>query len=221
MQFIPSTWSVVQVDADNDGVRNPQDIDDAALATAVYLCSGPGDLSTLSGQKDAVYRYNHSASYVALVLSIMDNYLDGDYTSVPDSTRAAGYLTPIPGFTQGGNGGGTTQAGRRRADRDRRPRTRDVPATEDPTTGEPPTDEPATTRPTTPTKPPEGRLPRSSCPRPGVDPVDETVDGVLTLAQAIVQCTLDGLIDNPLSLTDKFDVCVTDYTTPDKPKGKN
>ena len=31
MQFIPSTWSVVGVDADGDGKRNPQDIDDAAL----------------------------------------------------------------------------------------------------------------------------------------------------------------------------------------------
>ncbi len=41
MQFIPSTWSVVGVDGDNDGKRNPQDIDDAALASAVYLCSGP------------------------------------------------------------------------------------------------------------------------------------------------------------------------------------
>ena len=39
MQFIPSTWSVIGVDGDNDGKRNPQDIDDAALATAVYLCS--------------------------------------------------------------------------------------------------------------------------------------------------------------------------------------
>ena len=45
MQFIPSTWSVVGVDGDGDGVRNPQDIDDAALATAVYLCSGTDDLS--------------------------------------------------------------------------------------------------------------------------------------------------------------------------------
>ena len=44
MQFIPSTWSVVGVDADGDGVRNPQDIDDAALGTAVYLCSGADDL---------------------------------------------------------------------------------------------------------------------------------------------------------------------------------
>ena len=45
MQFIPSTWPVVKVDADGDGKRNPQDIDDAALATAVYLCSGKDNLS--------------------------------------------------------------------------------------------------------------------------------------------------------------------------------
>ncbi len=31
MQFIPATWSVVGVDGDNDGKRNPQDVDDAAL----------------------------------------------------------------------------------------------------------------------------------------------------------------------------------------------
>ena len=50
MQFIPSTWSVVGVDADGDGIRNPQDVDDAALATAVYLCSGDDDLSTEAGR---------------------------------------------------------------------------------------------------------------------------------------------------------------------------
>ena len=60
MQFIPSTWSVVGVDGDNDGKRNPQDIDDAALATAVYLCSGNDDLSTETGRRPAIFRYNHS-----------------------------------------------------------------------------------------------------------------------------------------------------------------
>jgi len=54
MQFIPSTWQVVGVDADDDASRNPQDIDDAALAAAVYLCSGDGDLSTVAGQRAAV-----------------------------------------------------------------------------------------------------------------------------------------------------------------------
>ena len=37
MQFIPSTWAVVGVDGDGDGVRNPQDIDDAALSSAVPM----------------------------------------------------------------------------------------------------------------------------------------------------------------------------------------
>ena len=78
MQFIPSTWTVVGVDGDNDGRRDPQDIDDASLATAVYLCSGTDDLATTAGQRAAVHRYNHSSSYVDLVLQIMAGYLSAD-----------------------------------------------------------------------------------------------------------------------------------------------
>ncbi len=97
MQFIPSTWSVVGVDGDNDGERNPQDIDDAALATAVYLCSGDDDLSTEAGQRAAVFRYNHSNAYVDLVLSFMDAYLEGDFTSVPNGTTTfASTFVPAP-----------------------------------------------------------------------------------------------------------------------------
>ncbi|MEA2484843.1 MAG: hypothetical protein QOC55_2790 [Thermoleophilaceae bacterium] len=82
MQFIPSTWTVVGVDADGDGRRVPQDLDDASLATAVYLCSGAGDLGTRQGQRDAVHRYNHSAAYVSLVLDIMSSYLHADPASL-------------------------------------------------------------------------------------------------------------------------------------------
>ena len=96
MQFIPSTWSVVGVDADGDGVRNPQDVDDAALGTAVYLCSGSDDLGTDQGRQAAVFRYNHSQSYVDLVLAIMDAYLEGDFTSIPNGTVMAGELTKAP-----------------------------------------------------------------------------------------------------------------------------
>lgn len=96
MQFIPSTWQVVGVDADDDAARNPQDIDDAALAAAVYLCSGDGALSTVVGQRAAVYRYNHSQAYVDLVLKIMNAYLEGDFTSVPNNATAAGYVVPEP-----------------------------------------------------------------------------------------------------------------------------
>lgn len=95
MQFIPSTWTYVGVDADGDGIRNPQDIDDAALAAAVYLCVGDQDLSTVSGQRSAVYRYNHSQSYVDLVLRIAKAYATGDYSTVPPGT-----VTGLPTTTQ-------------------------------------------------------------------------------------------------------------------------
>jgi membrane-bound lytic murein transglycosylase B len=94
MQFIPSTWQVVKVDADGDGQRNPQDIDDASLATSVYLCSGKDNLSTRSGQEAAVYRYNHSQDYVNLVLRLMEAYSNGDYTAVPSGTYGGTSFSP-------------------------------------------------------------------------------------------------------------------------------
>ena len=94
MQFIPSTWQVVKVDADGDGERNPQDIDDAALATGVYLCSGKENLSTRGGQETAVFRYNHSQDYVNLVLRIMEAYSQGDYTAVPSGTYGGTTFSP-------------------------------------------------------------------------------------------------------------------------------
>ena len=94
MQFIPQTWNVVGVDGDGDGKRDPQDIDDAALATAVYLCSGDEDLANYGGQKAAVYRYNHSEEYVDLVISIMNAYLEGDYSSVPNGVATSPVFTP-------------------------------------------------------------------------------------------------------------------------------
>lgn len=94
MQFIPGTWSAVKVDADGDGKRNPQDIDDAALATSVYLCSGKDNLATREGQETAVFRYNHSNAYVNLVLRIMEAYSQGDYSAVPSGTYGGGLYTP-------------------------------------------------------------------------------------------------------------------------------
>jgi hypothetical protein len=75
MQFIPSTWSAVGVDADGDQRRDPQDIDDAALAAGVYLCAGEGDLADDADLRAAVFRYNHSEAYVDLVLEVMTDYL--------------------------------------------------------------------------------------------------------------------------------------------------
>jgi membrane-bound lytic murein transglycosylase B len=126
MQFIPSTWSSVKVDADGDGERNPQDIDDAALASGVYLCSGDDDLSTRAGQEASVFRYNHSRAYVDLVLRIMEAYSQGDYTAIPSGTYGGTIFSPSSsstiksrqhaakqnqtstGGTSGGTSGGST-----------------------------------------------------------------------------------------------------------------
>jgi hypothetical protein len=66
MQFLPSTWLAYAQDGNGDGVADPQNYYDAALTAGNYLCSN-GDLATASGLRDAIYAYNHSASYVALV----------------------------------------------------------------------------------------------------------------------------------------------------------
>jgi len=86
MQFIPGTWRAVGVDGDGDGVRNPQDIDDAAMSTAVYLCSGKTDLSNPSDLNAAVLRYNHSQQYVDLVVSIAKAYAGGSWIAVGNGT---------------------------------------------------------------------------------------------------------------------------------------
>jgi len=77
MQFIPSTWRVVGVDAAGRGVKNPQDMLDAAAATAVYLCSGHGDLTRPGDLRAAIMRYNPSDSYVRTVTAIADAYRHG------------------------------------------------------------------------------------------------------------------------------------------------
>ena len=89
MQFIPGTWSSVGVDANADGVKDPQDINDAATAAGVYLCAGPGDLSTDADARDAVGRYNRSSAYVDLVMEISGKYASGDYTESPNGYRVA------------------------------------------------------------------------------------------------------------------------------------
>ena len=87
MQFIPGTWRTMGVDGDGDGVRNPQDIDDAAMSTAVYLCSGKTDLSKASDLNSAVLRYNHSQQYVDLVVSIAEAYAGGSWIAVGNGTE--------------------------------------------------------------------------------------------------------------------------------------
>lgn len=93
LQFIPGTWQAVAVDADGDDAKNPQDIDDAATSAGVYLCAGTDDLSTRPGASAAVKRYNHSDSYVDLVLRIAERYEEGDFSTAPDGVTSGPTLT--------------------------------------------------------------------------------------------------------------------------------
>ncbi|MFR9754014.1 lytic transglycosylase domain-containing protein [Nocardia sp. 004] len=67
LQFIPETWARWGVDANGDGVVDPQSIDDAALTAARYLCVSGGDLTSAQGWQRAVLTYNQSNSYLRTV----------------------------------------------------------------------------------------------------------------------------------------------------------
>lgn len=74
LQFIPGTWARWAADADGDGVADPDDIDDAALAAGNYLCEEAGDLRRPEGFWKAMLAYNASAEYVQDVLDHADHY---------------------------------------------------------------------------------------------------------------------------------------------------
>lgn len=91
-QFIPDTWKRWGVRAavgyntlattlkagrqaaTNDLSGSPDNIDDAALAAARYLCAAGGDLATAHGWRQAILAYNHSAVYVDQVRSTAIGY---------------------------------------------------------------------------------------------------------------------------------------------------
>jgi membrane-bound lytic murein transglycosylase B len=75
MQFIPGTWREWAADGDIDGVSDPQDIDDAALAAGRYLCTS-GPLTTASSWRAAVLSYNPSGDYLRSVLAATNEYAE-------------------------------------------------------------------------------------------------------------------------------------------------
>ncbi|WP_036528345.1 lytic transglycosylase domain-containing protein [Nocardia sp. CNY236] len=67
LQFIPETWERWGVDANGDEVIDPQNIDDAALTAARYLCARGGDLTSERGWQRALLAYNQSHGYLLTV----------------------------------------------------------------------------------------------------------------------------------------------------------
>lgn len=77
MQFIPETWRLYGVDANNDGEISADNIDDAALSAAGYLCWRGKDLSTARGWMNALRAYNHSDQYARNVRDWATAYANG------------------------------------------------------------------------------------------------------------------------------------------------
>ncbi|MFJ3230389.1 lytic murein transglycosylase [Streptomyces sp. NPDC086787] len=85
MQFIPSTWKWAGRDGNGDGVEDPNNVYDAALAAGHYLCRNSWDLSDQKDRNRAILSYNDSQDYLHTVLSWFDYYTRGTH-SVPDGT---------------------------------------------------------------------------------------------------------------------------------------
>ena len=138
MQFIPTTWRSLGRDGNGDRVADPNNLFDAAVSAAGYLClSGDGDLGDPARLRQAVYSYNHSWPYVDAVLGWAGAYQDG---------ATAGPAVPA------GSSSSTTTA----------------PATVAPTTAPPAPSPTATTRRPTTTGPPSStRPPTSTAPTTG------------------------------------------------------
>ena len=157
MQFIPGTWRSLGRDGNGDQVADPNNLFDAAVSAAGYLCLSGGDLSDPAQLRQAVYGYNHSWSYVDAVLGWAGLYQGGVAPGPPVPTGTAPPApTTGPTSTTAAPGGGPPPSGdptttTRRTTTTRPPTT----STRRPTTTSPPTTRPPTTTgsPTTTTEP--------------------------------------------------------------------
>lgn len=73
LQFIPATWERWGADGNGDGAADPNQIDDAALAAARYLCAA-GEMTSAPGWRRAIFSYNHLDSYVDDVAAAANAY---------------------------------------------------------------------------------------------------------------------------------------------------
>jgi len=67
MQLIPQTWRNWHGDGNGDGVEDPQNIDDAVMATTNYLCRASTALDTEKGWRAAISAYNSTDAYLRSV----------------------------------------------------------------------------------------------------------------------------------------------------------
>ncbi|AEF41916.1 LpqU protein [Hoyosella subflava DQS3-9A1] len=64
MQFIPETWRLFGTDGNGNGHADPDNIDDAVMSAARYLCAAGGNLESPEGWRKAILAYNQSEDYL-------------------------------------------------------------------------------------------------------------------------------------------------------------
>jgi membrane-bound lytic murein transglycosylase B len=77
MQFLPGTWARYASDGKGDGTADPQNLFDATLAAARYLCTGGLNLRDPAQVMAAILRYNNSMPYAQNVLGWAAAYATG------------------------------------------------------------------------------------------------------------------------------------------------
>jgi membrane-bound lytic murein transglycosylase B len=143
MQFLPGTWRSLGRDGNGDQVADPNNLFDAAVSAAGYLCLSGGDLTDPARLRQAVYGYNHSWAYVDAVLGWAGLYQGGVAPGPPVPTGTAPSAPTTGASTTGASTTSASSTGPPATD----PTTTTRRAT---TTTKPPT---STTRPTTTTRP--------------------------------------------------------------------
>lgn len=76
MQLIPQTWRSWPSDGNGDGVPDPHNIYDAAVASANYLCHATSTFATEDGFRAGVAAYNTADGYLRTVATAAQQYLD-------------------------------------------------------------------------------------------------------------------------------------------------
>lgn len=74
MQFLPSTWRSYAIDADSDGIVDPNDVDDAALAVANKLCEANKDLTVAANWTAAIKTFPDLSTKLQEVFTAADTY---------------------------------------------------------------------------------------------------------------------------------------------------
>jgi membrane-bound lytic murein transglycosylase B len=181
MQFIPTTWRSLGRDGNGDRVADPNNLFDAAVSAAGYLClSGGGDLGDPARLRQAIYSYNHSWPYVDAVLGWARLYQGGVGTG--------------PAVPPGPPAPSTTAAATTTAATSGPPADDPTTTTRRPTTTEPPTSttrRPTTTGPPATTGPPTSTSPSTTAPCQPTT-TSTTNDGSTTTTSSTTTTTTPG-----------------------------